>query len=453
MSNLGENQISRRAFLRAQPGAVLGLATLGSSALSSLANRALAAAPEMAAATGTARNSAKPKVGVFAWGPGPQSGLPWWSGGWSALEHLEKLRTDSATGKVSGLDQVLVYARNGGWNITKLLNIGETNSNHIWLSQRGCPSLNIAYRVWPSSLKETADKTAWRSHIVSQWPASFGTKSEHWDMWMSPRVPVGWKDGMDAATGRALAVEVWRKAADGYFNRMWENLARTMKGTYLDKHKLGHVKLIFRPFWECNNTCEVGQPHAINSSSYACCETDDEVAAARRGQEECVRMIKQVFPEALAHWCPLKKGKTKRNIELYCPDNADIIGPDYYDNWPASRTQAEWDINVMTTGVEGGPVGLQRWLDFCKKQGKPLGIGEWGIGDETEEATNLHGGDNPIFIRNMIGFFWKNRDWMAYEAYFNSQSHRLEASNKPANPKASAAYRAAWATLRDSRGA
>lgn len=131
----------------------------------------------------------------------------------------------------------------------------------------------------------------------------------------------------------------------------------------------------------------------------------------------------------------------------YCPDNTDIIGPDYYDHFPASRTQAEWDRNVRATGVEGGPVGLQRWLEFCQKKGRPLGIGEWGIGAETAEEVEQPGGDNPVFIRNMIGFVSRNRNWMAYEAYFNSERHRLHGSGQPTSPAASAAYREAFAAI------
>ncbi|MCX7012629.1 MAG: hypothetical protein NTW86_08710 [Candidatus Sumerlaeota bacterium] len=379
------------------------------------------------------------------WGKGPRSQLDWWSGGRTNLQDLEDLRTNAVSGKTRYLDMVEVYFNNGDWR--KFKTPAWTSATaHTWVMQNGCKWMNIGFRVWPS-----ADDPDWQSKVPDKtWatmPADFGSDLAHDHWWMSPRVPIGWKPGMDAEAGRQLAVQLWQKAADGYFNHMWENVLNAIWTGYFVKYNLQHVQVIWRPFWEASGTFSLGTPHPIYSSSYACAETPGEIAAAKAGQEQCIATIKKVFPTSYVHWCPLKRGQTKQDIRLYSPDNADAIGPDYYDSWPPNLTLADWNKNIMVT-VNGGPVGIQKWLDFCKTKNKPLAIGEWGItfpgaGDDPKSF----GGDNPLFIQKMFEFFSDNKDWMAYEIYFNSNEHLIQAS-KPKNPKASAAYRQAYAGVK-----
>jgi hypothetical protein len=107
---------------------------------------------------------------------------------------------------------------------------------------------------------------------------------------------------------------------------------------------------------------------------------------------------------------------------LYPGDEyVDIIGVLYYDWWPASPTEASWNINLVERDRLGGPKGLQTWLDFAQQRGKPLSLPEWGLGKHGTQDPF----DNPLFIQKMFDFFRNNAGSLAYESYFNRRTHRL----------------------------
>jgi Glycosyl hydrolase family 26 len=104
--------------------------------------------------------------------------------------------------------------------------------------------------------------------------------------------------------------------------------------------------------------------------------------------------------------------------DLYPGDAyVDVVGVDFYDNWPALDTDALWNSHYMDQASGGGPHGLGAWLAFAKSHGKPLSVPEWGIVNATGNCGC--GGDDPIYVTHMHDFFAANAADIAYEAYFN----------------------------------
>ena len=121
---------------------------------------------------------------------------------------------------------------------------------------------------------------------------------------------------------------------------------------------------------------------------------------------------------------PGHKGKV--NSVLTCPSNAKLVGPDYYNFWPATLTDAEWTANLYTKTKTGGPQGIGSWLNWAKSIGRPLCLGEWALitknvnPDGSRPASD--GWDNPVFIRNMLEFCKTNAADIGFVCYFNQDN-------------------------------
>lgn len=120
-------------------------------------------------------------------------------------------------------------------------------------------------------------------------------------------------------------------------------------------------------------------------------------------------------------------------------DYVDIIGVDFYDQYPAYPDQAAWDADYNAT-QNGGPRGIGAWLAFAKSHGKKLSVPEWGVHNDPSGGGGF---DNPFFIQKMYEFFSVNAADIAYEAYFSAQGCTFELGNG-CNPNASAAYQSLW---------
>ena len=64
---------------------------------------------------------------------------------------------------------------------------------------------------------------------------------------------------------------------------------------------------------------------------------------------------------------------------LTCPANAKLVGPDYYNFWPATLTDVEWNTNLYAQSKQGWPRGVGAWLNWAKSIGRPLCLGEWAL--------------------------------------------------------------------------
>lgn len=154
-------------------------------------------------------------------------------------------------------------------------------------------------------------------------------------------------------------------------------------------------------------------------------------AASAPVYRECFMRLASIIraeaPDVLIEWTPRRGTDPRLRLESLYPGDeyVDIIGLLYYDWWPASPTEADWNRNLVQRDKHGGPRGLATWLAFAQDRGKPFAVAEWGIG----KHGTMNPFDNPLFIRKMFEFFNDNASDIAYESYFNSLTHRLFVGN------------------------
>ena len=96
----------------------------------------------------------------------------------------------------------------------------------------------------------------------------------------------------------------------------------------------------------------------------------------------------------------------------------DTIGLDIYDA-PSAVAPAE----AWKSAFEG-PFGL-RWLeDFATRHGKPMHIGEWGVG--LKDAP-----DNPYFVEKMSEWLRRHAGAIAFHVYFDAPPSDLDSGKFP----------------------
>jgi hypothetical protein len=133
-------------------------------------------------------------------------------------------------------------------------------------------------------------------------------------------------------------------------------------------------------------------------------------------------------------WCP-NLGPGADDLADYYPGSSyvDYVAADVYDEawdtYPGASTEFS-DLETETYGLN--------WLtSFAAQEGKPVEIGEWGLGEgpgnagQTYSGNNeeVSGGDDPTFINDMAQWFATNH---VYEAdYFDFDSSALSSSDNP----------------------
>jgi len=133
-------------------------------------------------------------------------------------------------------------------------------------------------------------------------------------------------------------------------------------------------------------------------------------------------------------------------LDLYPGDAwVDGVGVDAYDQFPPSRTKAEFDAQANAVG------GITYYYNFARAHNKFLGIGEWGVASGS--GTN-GGGDSPNYVQWMHDWFVDHAGkGLAYEFYFNNCEQSNVGSNlyRPrgpdcfwTNPNAAARYQQLW---------
>lgn len=195
---------------------------------------------------------------------------------------------------------------------------------------------------------------------------------------------------------------LWRRAANGEFDHHHDAAAASF-ATHSQQ-------LIFRVGWEWN---------VKNFAPWVCTDVAhaaDYIQYYRR----IVARLRARVPGCLIDWCSGKKGATNAAIDNWYPgnDHIDFIGQDKYDWYSAARNLAEWNLDYGASYLNG-PKGVGTWLAYARSKGKRLSIPEWGL----VSGNKAGGGDNAFFIQKMFEFFQNNAGDIAYECYFNDDTH------------------------------
>ena len=181
-------------------------------------------------------------------------------------------------------------------------------------------------------------------------------------------------------TGTPLA-----DVASGLYDREFEAAARAISEA--------QPRAIIRLGWEMNLS-QMGW--------FAKDHETDYIAAFRR----VVGIFRRHSSEFKYDWCP-GWGTQETPADLAYPgdDVVDYIGLDVYDFKYEGSPEERWNNFFLKA-----PFGLEWHRDFALRHGKRMSYPEWGVGQF---------GDNPYFVQQMHDWLVKNRDNIAYAAYFN----------------------------------
>ncbi len=121
-------------------------------------------------------------------------------------------------------------------------------------------------------------------------------------------------------------------------------------------------------------------------------------------------------------------------------DVVDVIGLDVYnESWPRIADPAQRWAYLLHH-----PAGLVRHRDFARAHGKPRSFPEWGTGTRPDGHG---GGDDPIFIRNMLAWMTAGGP-VAYDCYWDYHASDYDAKVTDGHqPKAAAALRSGLRAL------
>jgi hypothetical protein len=280
----------------------------------------------------------------------------------------------------------------------------------------------------------TQDFGTWRGSrvlIAGIW-ADVGENQRHPE-WVLDRFS-GWNECMEIAPGMIV------KDAG-------ESLAAAGRGAYLDRWRqaMGTV----RSRWGSKKTIFIRPAHEMNGYWYPWSihpgEAEDFKKAWRLYyqviQDSLVRMGKDAKVTFCTNGESIKELGSK--LSEYWPGDeyVDVYGTDYYDRYPSTLTEAEWEALANKVDALGNPRGIYQHIEFARAHGKPFALPEWG----TDFTSTV---DNPVFIKKMHELMVSisgpqpgvaGPGQLLYEVYYNTEKSVLYPSANV--PQAAAMYR------------
>ena len=374
-----------------------------------------------------------PARAAVGWGNGPNSGLPFWLG---------------AHGDYSSLIGLLPAGRG-----VDLVNLWESEGTYTSSAAKDAPVPKASPRGWATNLAHksylaTGQTSAvqWSSSpfcsgsafvVPSSWPTSASAVNEN--VHLNCSVPPTYTGAETVTEQQAKQRRVWQIAADGWLDPVWRNKLLQYKKNYFVWNNLRNIRIVIRVGHELNTKTKWGNRTYRPSFGMMTLNSAADYAIVREGLRRYMAVFLDVFGNTQAsipgdfayadnqlwpYWNTGPGHKGSVNVVLTCPPNAKLVGPDYYNFWPAMLTDAEWNAQLYAKTKAGGPFGLGAWLDWAKSIGRPLCLGEWGLmtsytnPDGSRPASD--GWDNPVFIRNMLDFLKANAADIGFVSYFNS---------------------------------
>jgi hypothetical protein len=378
----------------------------------------------LAAVGGISALSSPAQAGV-GWGQGPNSGLPFWLGAYAEVASIQALmrpsRSPDLVGEFEGVGTYLDVATKQPPYWPKLtwyrdyLLTGRASAFQ-WTGSPFCSGPNFVIpKSWPSS----AAAVNGGYHLNCCCPPTF--------------------TGQEDATERtAKQRRCWEIAVNGWLDPVWREKMMIFKRNYFVKHGLRNLRIVLRACWELNTSTKWGNRSDRRAYGMMELKTVGDYQIVREAIRRYFAVFLDVFGNSWAsipgdfaypdnqlwpYWNTNKDHKGPVDVRLTCPSNAKLVGPDFYDHWPAHLSDAIWNDAMMKTSKQGWPVGLYRWLEWARAIGKPLALGEVGLSSKqfgSDGGRPPHEGwDNPAYVRLLLAFCKTFAGDIAFISYFN----------------------------------
>ncbi len=366
-----------------------------------------------------------PARAAGGWGTGPRSGLPFWlgcsNGEYDSLVALlpSGRSIDLANQWETEGPYMDVAVRNTtGWHNQKPHQYLAAGAAVQWNSSPFCSgSTMVVPDAWPSQASQVTKDY----HLNCSRPPTYtGTESQ------SERV--------------AKQRRVWQIAADGWLEPVWREKMKLYKRDYFIRRNLRGIRIALRACHELNTSTTWGNTGYRRSYGMMLLQTIDDYLLVNEALRRYFAVFLDVFgniqPDITSdyayadwqlwpHWNVSRSHKGPQDVRLTCPDNARLVGFDFYNFWPALLTTAAWDQELTRRSPQGWPIGFQTWQSWANSVGKALAIAEWGLMSKTMvdgKRAAYEGWDNPVFITKFLDFCRANTADIAYVSYFNSDN-------------------------------
>ncbi len=215
-----------------------------------------------------------------------------------------------------------------------------------------------------------------------------------------------WDRALDIAIGAIGEGESWAAAADGAYDDRWRASLTNLRDKWGDRT----APLFIRFAHEMNGDWYDWSVDAGNA--------EDFVTAWRHFRE----LQQEIFPESRLVFA-VNRESVGNDMDwrdtFPGAEYVDVMGVDYYNQYPSVSTQADWEESLTEVDEWGAPKGLQAHLDFARSVGLPLAVPEW-----SGKAENA---DSPAWMQGMHDFFAQNAGGGAgqivYDVLFNIDMH------------------------------
>ena len=390
-----------------------------------------AGAATLAGLTGGLAVSAPAHAGA-GWGPGPRSGLPFWLGTHGDYPSLIGLLPSGR-----GVDLVCLWESAG----TYVTSVGKdapvpkagypkgwaTNAAHAYLKNGQTSAVQ-----WMSSPFCSGSAFV----VPSAWPGSAADVNA--GVHLNCSVPPTYTGAETVSERTAKQRRVWQIAADGWLEPVWRSKLLQFKQNYFVWNNLRDIRIVMRLCHELNTKTKWGDKTYRPSYGMMTLTTLGDYQIVQEGLRRYIAVFLDVFGNTQTsipgdfsysdnqlwpYWNTHPDHKGLVDVRLTCPSNAKLVGPDYYNFWPATLTDAEWNSNLYAQSKQGWPKGVGAWLNWAKSIGRPFCLGEFALmtsyvnPDGTRPVSD--GWDNPVFIKKMLDFLKANAADIGFASYFN----------------------------------
>ncbi|MGY1740898.1 MULTISPECIES: glycosyl hydrolase [unclassified Blastococcus] len=226
---------------------------------------------------------------------------------------------------------------------------------------------------------------SWRGsevEIAGSWSDDNEAMVHHWQLQPGAEFS-SWQRPMDIAIGAIGPGETWPAAAQGAYDARWRQSLTTLRDLWGDRPATLYIRFA----------------HESNGNWYPWSVDAGEVSAFRAAWIRFRALQQEIFPESeLVFSVNRESVGSGFDWRQSFPGSqyVDVMSVDYYNQWPAVSSDAEWIASLGATDQYGAPKGLQAHLDFARSVGLPLAVSEW--------SGNAGQGDNPAFMRNMHAY-------------------------------------------------
>ena len=274
-------------------------------------------------------------------------------------------------------------------------------------------------------------------NVPAAFPGSAGAVTPDTHLNCSRPPTYSGSESTESRTGKQR--RVWQIAADGWLDPVWRRKFLAYKRDYFVRHGLRNIRIILRVAHELNTSTKWGDRSYRRGYGMLLLNSTGDYRLVQEALRRYIAVFLDVFGNSQSsiagdfaypadqlwpYWNTGPGHKGPVDARLTCPSNAKLVGPDYYNFWPALLTDAEWNAQLYARTKAGGPFGLGAWLDWAKSIGRPLCLGEFGLISHTMTASggrpSYEGWDNPLFITKILDFCKANASSIGFIGYFNT---------------------------------